>query len=99
MYGLTSIARSTKGLPIKKPWTIAIDCPTMAKYLQKKCYTFRHKDRTTGAMIPHASCSGVNTKVTEGYTDEFATAVHNGHRDYVYGTPLVAHSMSFPAKN
>lgn len=39
MYGLRSIARSTKRRPIKKPWTIATDCPTLSKYLQKKCRT------------------------------------------------------------
>ena len=37
MYGLRSIARATKGLPIKKPWTIATDCPNLRTCLNKRC--------------------------------------------------------------
>ena len=99
MYGLRSTARSIKGRPITKPWTIATDCPTLFKYLERRCLAHWHTDETTGAVIPHASCSGINAKVTEGYTHEFAIAVHNGHKDYVSGSHDVAHCMPLPAWN
>ena len=85
MYGLRSIARATKGLPIKKPWSIATDCANLGTYLNKTCRGYWHVDQVTGEKVAHASCSGVNTKVSEGYTDEMAVAVHRGHKDHVYG--------------
>ena len=84
-YGLRSIAKATKGMPIKKPWTIATDCLPMAKYLNRRCRTTWHTDPMTGITTWHAPCAGVDTKVTEGYTDELADAIHLGHKDFVYG--------------
>ena len=57
----------------------------MATYLNKRCYTKWHTDPVTGITTTHAPCSGVDTKVTEGYTDELANAIHMGHKDFVYG--------------
>ena len=28
---------------------------------------------------------GVDTKMTEGYTDDLAVSIHLGHKDFVYG--------------
>ena len=85
MYGLRSIARATRGLPIRKPWSIATDCVSLGTYLNKTCRGYWHVDEVTGKKVAHASCSGVNTEVSEGYTDEMAVAVHRGHKDHVYG--------------
>ena len=84
MFGLKSVARATKGLPIRKPWTVATDCPELAKALDRKCVGgWRHVDPVTGYWSAHASCSGVNTKITESYTDEMAQAIHAGHRKHI----------------
>ena len=85
MFGLQSMAPKTRGLSIKKPWTIATDCHTLTKHLNRQCTSYHHFDREKGRFIPHAPCAGVDTKQTEGYTDEFAVAVHRGHRDHLYG--------------
>ena len=84
MFGLKSVARATKGLPIRKPWTVATDCHELTKTLDRKCVGgWWHVDPVTGAWTPHASCSGVNTKITESYTDEMAQAIHVGHRNHI----------------
>ena len=97
MYGLKSIARVTRGLPIAKPWTIATYCPTSATYLSKRCRTQWHTNPVSGNTTLHASCSGVNTKITEGYTDEMAVAVHNGHKDNAYGSTTLLRAAPFPS--
>ena len=45
MFGLESVAPSTKGWPIKKPWTVATDCPTLRQFLQRRCLSgYWHTD-------------------------------------------------------
>ena len=36
MFGLKSVARSTRGRPIKKPWTVATDCHGLQLSLDRK---------------------------------------------------------------
>ena len=82
MFGPKSIAKSTKGWPIKKPWSVATDCAPLLRTLDRKCAGgYWHRDPRTGQRTLHASCSGVNTKMTEGYTDEIAKAIHQGHTE------------------
>ena len=84
MFGLVSIVKSTKGWPIKKPWSVATDCTTLLTTLDRQCTGgYWHVDALTGRRVPHAQCSGINTKMTEGYTDEMAKAIHQGHRDFL----------------
>ena len=84
MFGLKSIARSTKDWPIKKPWSVATDCPSLRQALDRKCKGgYWHIDPDTGKKHPHASCSGVNTKMLEDYTDEVARAIHQGRRNHM----------------
>ena len=86
MFGLQSIAKSTKGWPIKKPWSVATDCAPLLRTLNRKCLGYWHHDPATGKKQAHAECAGVNTKMTEGYTDEMAKAIHRGHRECIlYG--------------
>ena len=83
MFGLKSIVKSTKDWPIKKPWSVATDCLPLLRTLNRKCRGgYWHYDSVTGKRCPHAECSGVNTKMTEEYTDEMAKAVHQGHREH-----------------
>ena len=83
-FGLKSIARGTKGRPIKKPWTVATDCEELRTSLDRKCPGGKwHVDSETGNVVEHAPCSGVNTKITEGYTDEMAKAIHRGHCNHM----------------
>ena len=58
-YGLVSRFGNTKGMPIKKPWSLAINDPKMRDALYKTC------DR----QHEHAPCAGRDTRETEGYTD------------------------------
>ena len=85
MFGLCSVARATKGLPIKKPWTVATDCLELIPSLSRRCLTSDHRIPRTRDYVSHAPCAGVDTKLTKGYTDELAVQVHLGHRLHVYG--------------
>jgi hypothetical protein len=67
MYELRSASESTHGRPIKKPWRIASDMPQFSN-LRRRC---------THGPNEHAPCAGTDTKVSEGYTDALATAVHH----------------------
>ena len=83
MFGLKSIIKKTKDWPIRKPWSVATDCMPLLRTLNRKCRGgYWHIDPVTGNKRPHAECSGANTKMTEGYTDEMAKAVHQGHREH-----------------
>ena len=86
-FGLKSVARATRGQPIKKPWTVATDCCELQLSLDRRCTGGKwHVDPDTGLVVEHAPCSGVNTKITEGYTDEMAKAIHRGHCNHVTHT-------------
>jgi hypothetical protein len=66
MFGLCSTAAATLGNPIKKPWRIASNMPEFAN-LRLIC---------THTPSEHASCAGVDTKASEGYTDALAMSIH-----------------------
>ena len=66
MYGLVSVQATTRGTPLKKPWTIASTCDSFSG-LGLLCDGSHRHVRTQGA----------DTTVTEGYTDALADAVHS----------------------
>ena len=66
MYGLVGRTQATEGIPLRKPWTVASNCPD-----------FRHICRLCDHAHGHARIQGGDTKSTEGYTDELADAVHD----------------------
>ena len=66
--GVIATARKYRGLPIKKGWTIATDCPELGSALGEcRC----------DCQGKHAPCAGVDTKKTENYTPQMATLVQN----------------------
>ena len=67
-FGVKSVAPSTKGLPIKKPWRVDTDMPELLETLNRKC----------SCVIPHTPCAGSDTRLTESYTDDMAAAIHIG---------------------
>jgi len=69
--GLTSIGTQTKGMPIKKPWKIASDCPEII-------VDFR-KQQCDGSHV-HARCQGADTPASESYTPKYAQVLHLAHR-------------------
>ncbi len=66
MYGLCSTNVNTPGDPIKKPWRIASNLTEFSNLRRK--YTHQPSE--------HVPCAGVDTKRSEGYTDELATSIH-----------------------
>ena len=56
----------TSGMPIRKPWTIATSMKEMG-LLGRKC------DHKPGY---HSPCAGVDTKTSEGYTNELVIQLH-----------------------
>ena len=79
-YGLTSLAPRTMGMPIRKPWTFASDMPSFAS-LRRSC---------PHTPEQHTKCAGVDTRLTEGYTDELATAIHCAWHAHVTATTHAA---------
>ena len=67
-FGVKSVAPSTKGLPIKKPWRVDTDMPELLETLNRKC----------SCVILHTPCAGSDTRLTESYTDDMAAAIHIG---------------------
>ena len=65
MYGLTSQATRTAGIPLKKPWTIA----TTRDSFHRLC-------RTCNGQHEHVPTQGPDTKLTENYTPELAAQIH-----------------------
>ena len=76
------MAKSTRGKPLKKPWKLASNHPGMLEGFDKRCV---HQGDCLRFQQPHVRVQGQDTKMTEGYTDEMAVAVHRGHKDHVYG--------------
>ena len=62
----------TKGVPIKKPWSLACNVSMVRDALHKTC-DGQHK---------HAPCAGRDTRETEGYTDLLADKVHEVFQQY-----------------
>ena len=65
MYGLASQMPSKEGQLLSKPWTIASTCASF--------HTLRVCDKSHN----HAKTEGGDTKITEGYTDPLAHAIHH----------------------
>jgi hypothetical protein len=57
-------------LPIKKPWTIATNCPVL------KCALSTQRCPGPGQHPKHAQCRGAEAKRSEDYTPLFASLVH-----------------------
>ena len=69
--GLVAQVGRHTGRPMLKPWTISTSCPDLyRRVLQLKC-------RGGPGHRPHAPCTGLNAKLSENYTDEFASMVHD----------------------
>ena len=66
MYGLVSQATATRGKRLRKPWTIASNADGFHKV---------RRPRDKGHE--HAKTQGSDTKITEGYTDALADAIHS----------------------
>ena len=63
--------KSDDGQPINKPWHIATNSD----------YIFKHMDTQRCIGCPsHHACAGKYTKISEEYTDDFATLVHKAWR-------------------
>ena len=67
-FGVQSVALATKGLPIKEPWRVDTDMPELLETLNRKCT----------CIVQHTPCAGVDTRLTESYTDEMVAAIHHG---------------------
>ena len=65
-YGLVSQVKASLGRPIRKAWCIASNCEAFGRLC-------RHCDHQKGE---HVRLQGADTKSSESYTDELATAIH-----------------------
>ena len=74
MYGLRSVAPSTYGKLLKKPWTIASTSPCFSR-LCRLCNHDRHAD-------PHVPTAGRDTKLGENYTKEMVQEIHSAWREH-----------------
>ena len=66
MYDLRSQAPKTRGILLRKPWTIASDC----EEFQRLCRACSH------APSEHVKTQGTDTVLTESYTDDLAHGIH-----------------------
>ena len=67
MVGLRARSGPNLGKPIKKPWRICSNLPELRSHLGVVC------DKSH----VHTKCQGADTRISEGYTREFAARVHN----------------------
>ena len=74
MYGIQSVVSKTLGLPIRKPWRIVTNSPTIGRAFSQKC---------DGSHPKHAPCSGGDTRHTESYSKEFAVRFHTAFRAHL----------------
>ena len=65
MYGLTSQVPGTRGIPLRKPWTISSNAEE-----------FRHVARACDGSHSHTRIQGKDTRMTEGYTPGLADRIH-----------------------
>ena len=65
-YGLVARHGEDEGKPIKKPWKLATNNPVFASGILKRCVC-----KTT-----HVRCEGKETKQTEEYPPQLASAFH-----------------------
>ena len=82
-FGLVSLAKRTVGQPRFKPWTVATDSVELARALDRRCTGHSVMMQLYGDPWYHIPCAGVNTRPTEGYTDDFAKTIHMAHRNIV----------------
>ena len=69
--GLKSVVN---GMPIKKPWTLKTDVPTIVEELEKYICPGNHE---------HTPCAGKDTKLTESYTPEMVAVVHRAFEKFL----------------
>ena len=81
-FGLVSISKRFKEVPILKPWRVVTNCGPLIRALDRRCY-HQQRNGIHDGHNRHAPCAGVDTQATEGYTDEMVIAIHKGHRQYV----------------
>ena len=74
-HGCAAGLASKDGVPIKKPWTVATNCPAVSNALS----SFICPGKNVHPV--HAPCAGTETKKTELYTKAMADAVHNAIRE------------------
>ena len=65
MYGLVSQSAGTRGVPLRKSWTICSNADG-----------FKHVARACDHAHVHARIQGTDTKMTECYTPELADRIH-----------------------
>lgn len=70
MYGMVAVHGPESGTPIRKPWAVESLNSCLPEYLNKVC-DGKHK---------HTPCAGRNTRITEGYTPEIVSLVHDAFR-------------------
>ena len=85
-FGLVSISKRFKGVPILKPWRVETNCGPLTETLDRQCY-HQQRNGTHDGSTRHAPRAGVDTQATEGYTDKMVIAIHKGHRQYVASLP------------
>ena len=66
-YGLVSRHGANTGRPIKKPWAVCTNCPTLLSKLGRSCPHQPHE---------HTDCAGADSKASEGYTDPLVQRIH-----------------------
>ena len=66
MYGLIAAFGKGKGLPIRKPWRIALVNTCLPEFLNKRC----------DGNHEHTPCEGENTLYSQGYTPQIVKAIH-----------------------
>ena len=69
--GLKSVVNS---MPIKKPWTLKTDVPTIVEELEKYKCPGDHE---------HHPCAGKDTKLTESYTPEMVAVIHGSFKQFL----------------
>ena len=69
-YGLQSQREATKGMHIKKPWTIYTTVPEIHEQLHKLC-PGNHE---------HAHCRGKDAQLSERYVTEIVDIIHQSWR-------------------
>ena len=81
-FGLVSRHKRSEGVPILKPWKVMSNCPELLRALDRRCENYRRNGTHDGVNL-HAPCQGLDTQMTENYTDELVITIHRAHARHV----------------